>query len=149
MTDWKKAEDLRDAQYAAERFTAVLDLHATCAAKTHPSDPWKYDGTYVCACGDEFKAERGMGGALVAHRAHVAAALAAVADDGLAAWSDEWDVRPIIQERLAEAWDEGRAAERRDWEFTFDISTPDEDRQPWANPYAPAPSADRDERDGA
>lgn len=38
--------------------------------------------------------------------------------------------------RVAErAWDEGRAAERRDWEFTFDITTPDEDRQPWPNPY--------------
>lgn len=42
---------------------------------------------------------------------------------------------PVLDAMLARAWDEGRAAERRDWEFTFDLSTPDEDRQPWTNPY--------------
>lgn len=39
---------------------------------------------------------------------------------------------------LALAWEQGRAAERRDWELTFDITTPDEDRQPWVNPYGEA-----------
>ena len=38
-------------------------------------------------------------------------------------------------DELADAWDAGKRAEKRDWEFTFDLSTPDEDRQPWTNPY--------------
>ncbi len=41
----------------------------------------------------------------------------------------------LVQHLAAVAWDKGRAAERRDWEFTADLSTPDEDRQPWPNPY--------------
>jgi hypothetical protein len=41
----------------------------------------------------------------------------------------------VMVEHLAAAWDQGRAAERRDWEFTVDLATPDEDRQPLANPY--------------
>lgn len=41
-----------------------------------------------------------------------------------------------VRERMAEAWNRGRAAERRDWEFTFDLATPDEERQPWPNPYS-------------
>lgn len=45
-----------------------------------------------------------------------------------------WDVS-IIRGMLAEAWDEGRAAEHRDWEFVLDLTTPDEDRQPLPNPY--------------
>lgn len=35
----------------------------------------------------------------------------------------------------AEAWDEGHAASERDWKLTFDITTPDEERQPLTNPY--------------
>ena len=42
---------------------------------------------------------------------------------------------PHQNEALARAWDEGRAAERRDWELLYDLVTPDEDRQPWRNPY--------------
>lgn len=33
------------------------------------------------------------------------------------------------------AWDEGHAASERDWAFAFDLTTPDEERTPWANPY--------------
>lgn len=45
-----------------------------------------------------------------------------------------------LVERFAfRAFEQGREAERRDWELTADLSTPDEDRQPWPNPYcAPA-----------
>jgi hypothetical protein len=39
------------------------------------------------------------------------------------------------QDMAAHAWEQGRRAERRDWEFTADLATPDEDRQPWLNPY--------------
>lgn len=46
----------------------------------------------------------------------------------------------IVQTQAAAAWDQGRAAERRDWEFTADLSTPDEDRQPLPNPYRASPS---------
>lgn len=41
----------------------------------------------------------------------------------------------LIEHLAAAAWDRGRAAERRDWEFTSDLATPDEDRQPLPNPY--------------
>jgi hypothetical protein len=44
----------------------------------------------------------------------------------------------LVQHIAATAWDRGRAAERRDWEFTADLVTPDEDRQPLTNPYRPA-----------
>ena len=44
-------------------------------------------------------------------------------------------IEPLVTQMLAGAWDEGRRAERRDWDFTFDLATPDEDRQPWPNPY--------------
>jgi hypothetical protein len=44
-------------------------------------------------------------------------------------------VGEIVQAEAARAWDLGRAAERRDWEFTADLATPDEDREPWTNPY--------------
>lgn len=43
--------------------------------KSHDGDPWKYDGTYVCACGEEYEAAPGIGGAFRGHRAHVAAVL--------------------------------------------------------------------------
>ena len=36
---------------------------------------------------------------------------------------------------LAQAWDEGHRASERDWEMVYNLSTPDEDRQPWTNPY--------------
>jgi len=41
----------------------------------------------------------------------------------------------IVQDMAAWAWEQGRAAERCDWEFTADLTTPDEDRQPRRNPY--------------
>lgn len=41
----------------------------------------------------------------------------------------------IVQDQAALAWEQGRKAERRDWEFTADLATPDEEREPWANPY--------------
>lgn len=41
----------------------------------------------------------------------------------------------LVQHLAAIAWDRGRAAERRDWEFSLDLTTPDEDRQPLPNPY--------------
>lgn len=50
--------------------------------KHHDGDPWKYDGTYICACGEEFKAAPGIGGAFRGHRAHVAAVLR----EQIAAW---------------------------------------------------------------
>lgn len=74
----------------APDFASVLAAHAQYNAKRHPDDRWRYDGTHVCACGAEFKATRGIGGAIIAHRAHVAAALHA-----------EW------LRSAAEVWDEG------------------------------------------
>lgn len=50
-------------------------------------------------------------------------------------------VGAIVQAEAARAWDRGRSAERRDWEFTADLATPDEDRRPLANPYRPNPPA--------
>lgn len=44
-------------------------------------------------------------------------------------------VGEIVQSEAARAWDAGRKAERGDWEFTADLVTPDENRQPLANPY--------------
>lgn len=41
----------------------------------------------------------------------------------------------LIEAAAANAWAQGRAAERRDWELTADLVTPDEDRQPLPNPY--------------
>lgn len=41
----------------------------------------------------------------------------------------------LVAEAKAEAWDEGRRAERRDWELLYDLVTPDEERQPLPNPY--------------
>lgn len=41
----------------------------------------------------------------------------------------------ILPGLLAQAWDEGHRASERDWEMAYDLSTPDEDRQPWTNPY--------------
>lgn len=40
----------------------------------------------------------------------------------------------LIERYAARAWEQGRAAERRDWELTTDLSTP-ELRQPMRNPY--------------
>lgn len=41
-----------------------------------------------------------------------------------------------LVERFAHrAFEQGRQAERRDWELTADLSTSDEDRRPWSNPY--------------
>jgi hypothetical protein len=50
----------------------------------------------------------------------------------------------IVQAEAARAWERGRAAERRDWELTADLSTPDEDRQPLANPYVARLGTDTD-----
>lgn len=55
-----------------------------------------------------------------------------IGEDGDGDWGAVWD---HLYELPAKAWDEGRKAERRDWEFTADLSTPDEDRQPITNPY--------------
>jgi len=44
-------------------------------------------------------------------------------------------VGAIVQDMAAHAWDQGRMAERRDWELMADLVTPDEGRQPWPNPY--------------
>jgi hypothetical protein len=58
----------------------------------------------------------------------------------------------LVEHLAAAAWDRGREAERRDWEFTADLSTPDEDRQPLSNPYRAArpPSVpETQEPDGA
>ena len=44
-------------------------------------------------------------------------------------------VGAIVQAAAANGWDQGRRAERRDWELTADLVTPDEGRQPWHNPY--------------
>ena len=41
----------------------------------------------------------------------------------------------VLPGLLAQAWDEGHRASERDWEMAYDLSTPDEDRQPWTNPY--------------
>ena len=41
----------------------------------------------------------------------------------------------VLPDLLAQAWDEGHRASERDWEMAYDLSTPDEDRQPWTNPY--------------
>lgn len=43
-----------------------------------------------------------------------------------------------LKKAQAEAWDEGHAASERDWQLTFDLSTPDEERQPLTNPYREA-----------
>lgn len=43
--------------------------------------------------------------------------------------------RQAIGRAMADAWDEGHRASERDWEMAYDLSTPDEDRQPWTNPY--------------
>ncbi|MBT56573.1 MAG: hypothetical protein CMF72_24635 [Mameliella sp.] len=41
-----------------------------------------------------------------------------------------------VVERFARlAFEQGRRAERRDWELTADLATPDDERQPWPNPY--------------
>lgn len=44
-----------------------------------------------------------------------------------------------VLDKMARAWERGRAAERRDWEFAYDLTTPDEVRQPWPNPYPSGP----------
>lgn len=41
----------------------------------------------------------------------------------------------VVEAEAALAWERGRAAERCDWDFTADLTTPDEDRQPLPNPY--------------
>lgn len=41
----------------------------------------------------------------------------------------------VLPELLAQAWEEGHRASERDWEMAYDLSTPDEDRLPWTNPY--------------
>jgi hypothetical protein len=52
----------------------------------------------------------------------------------------------LIEHHAAVAWGQGRAAERRDWEFTADLSTPDKERRPLANPYrALSPSKEADD----
>lgn len=51
----------------------------------------------------------------------------------------------IVEAQAAHAWDQGRAAERRDWEFTADLVTPDDDRRPLANPYRALPPVKSEE----
>jgi hypothetical protein len=48
-------------------------------------------------------------------------------------------VGAIVEAEAAKAWNRGRTAERREWELTSDLSTPDEDRHPWPNPYSLLP----------
>lgn len=43
---------------------------------------------------------------------------------------DKW-----LADIKANAWGQGHAASDRDWEFCYDIVTPDEDRVPLSNPY--------------
>lgn len=43
--------------------------------------------------------------------------------------------REAVKNALADAWDQGHEASERDWNFTYDLSTPDQERQPWTNPY--------------
>ncbi len=43
----------------------------------------------------------------------------------------------LMEHVAAVAWEQGRRAERRDWELTADLVTPDEDRSPTLNPYRP------------
>lgn len=45
----------------------------------------------------------------------------------------------MVERIAAQAWDQGRAAERRDWDLTADLSAPDEDRRPLPNPYRVPP----------
>ena len=58
-----------------------------------------------------------------------------------------------LVERFAfRAFEQGRQAERRDWELTVDLATPDEDRLSLPNPYcAPrsASDASADQRAGS
>lgn len=49
--------------------------------------------------------------------------------------SDRDAVRNAVEAVAAVIWDQGHAACDRDWAFTGDLSTPDEARQSWANPY--------------
>lgn len=64
-----------DAAGIEAALAAGLAAHAEFLLKRHADNPWRYDGTHVCTCGAEFMAAHGIGGAFVAHRAHVAAAL--------------------------------------------------------------------------
>lgn len=43
--------------------------------------------------------------------------------------------RAALEAVAADIWEQGHAACDRDWAFTGDLSTPDEDRKPWTNPY--------------
>lgn len=87
-------------------FEGVLAGHPqeNARPKHHDGDPWKYDGTYVCACGEEFKAAPGIGGVFRGHRAHVAAVL-----------------REQIAAAQAEAWDEALFAVCVDNGIVYDI----------------------------
>jgi hypothetical protein len=50
----------------------------------------------------------------------------------------------VIERFAYRAFEQGRRAERRDWEFTADLSSPNEDRQAWPNPYCrPRTSPDK------
>ena len=44
-------------------------------------------------------------------------------------------LRAVLPGLLAQAWEQGHRASERDWEMVYNLSTPDEDRQPWTNPY--------------
>ncbi len=80
-----------------------------------------------CSCGWKVPSNTPM---LPAFEAHQADALLPV-------------VREYAKAEKAAAWDEGKRAERRDWELLFDITTPDEERQPLPNPYRAALGDDR------
>jgi hypothetical protein len=88
----------------------VLAEHAEYHAKRHADDPWKYDGTYVCACEGEFKAGRGMGSVTTAHRTHLAAALLAAGFGDTAQAERDGAVRA-----LSDAADEVRRETR--WQY--------------------------------
>ena len=64
---------------SAPDIAGVLARHPqeNARPKSHDGDPWKYDGTYVCVCGEEYKAAPEVGGAFSGHRAHVADAIRA------------------------------------------------------------------------
>lgn len=52
-------------------------------------------------------------------------------------------VGAIVERVAANAWEQGRKAERHEWESTSDLVTPDEERQPLLNPYRAIPADGR------
>lgn len=65
----------------------------------------------------------------------------ATADGSLAKITTRMCALAALKAIAADIWDEGHAACDRDWAFTGDLSTPDEDRQPLTNPYRASETA--------